>query len=325
MVHTGQHYDRAMSAVFFDELGLRAPDVDLGVGSGTHAEQTGLSMQRLEPVCRDIRPDVVLVYGDTNATLAGALVAAKMNIRLAHVEAGLRSFDRSMPEEVNRVLTDHVSSWLFCPTEVAVSNLRAEGIAEGVFNTGDVMYDAVLAFASKAREESQILDSLRLREGGFVLATIHRDFNTDNPQRLRAILDALNQMDCQVVLPAHPRLTKCMRAAGVPNPHRGSLRIVDPVGYLDMVRLEAAARVIVTDSGGVQKEAYFHRVPCVTVRPSTEWVETVAQGWNQLVDADEAGILSAVRNATPPSIPSGNPYGDGTSARRIAEIISKAR
>jgi UDP-N-acetylglucosamine 2-epimerase len=292
------------------------------VGSGTHAFQTGETMRRLEPVCLDVKPDAVLIYGDTNATLAGALVAAKLRVPLAHVEAGLRSFDRTMPEEVNRVVADRLSRWLFCPTDTAVRNLAAEGMAEAAHNVGDVMYDAALFYGGLARERSRALERLALEPGGYVLATIHRDFNTDRPDRLRAIVEGLAGCGRPVVFPVHPRTRKQIEAHGLGAvASAANLRLVEPVGYLDMVRLEAAAACIVTDSGGVQKEALFHGVPCVTVRPNTEWPETVAAGWNRLVEARAQDVAGAVRAAKPPPGPECRAFGDGQAAAKIARLL----
>ena len=327
LIHTGQHYDDNMSKLFFDEMEIPRPSHNLGVGSGSHAVQTGTGLMKLEPLCADIRPDFVLVFGDTNATLTGALVGAKIGIPVAHVEAGLRSGDRSMPEEINRIVADRLSDLLFCPTDTAVKNLAAEGMTSGVHNVGDVMYDAAVHFGQLAAERSAVLDSLSLSSGNFVLATIHRDFNTDDGGRLRAITDGLLRLGRTVVFPAHPRVRKRLAEeellAALENSE--SVRITEPVGYLDMVALEKNAAVIVTDSGGVQKEAFFHGVPCVTIRPSTEWVETVEAGWNRLVDADADAIAGAVGAARPPEGSfSAKSYGSGSSAKLIAGILKGA-
>ena len=322
LVHTGQHYDANMSRVFFDQLGLPQPDINLEVGSGSHAQQTSQIMARFEPVVLDHKPDVVLVYGDVNSTVAAALVCAKLGIRVGHVEAGLRSFDRTMPEEINRVLTDHVADLLFCPTETAVSNLAVEGIAAGVHNTGDVMLDAVLHYASVAEERSTILDELALEPRSYLLATIHRPRNTDRTENLRAILEAFSQVGETVIFPVHPRTSKVMRAEELSV--SASVRLIEPVGYLDMLQLERSARLIVTDSGGVQKEAYFLAVPCVTLRQETEWVETVEAGWNMLVKADKERILESVRGfsapATHPEV-----FGDGHAAEKIVHLLETTR
>jgi UDP-N-acetylglucosamine 2-epimerase len=319
LVHTGQHFDDDMSAVFFRDLGLPEPDHHLGVGSGNHGEQTGTMIIRIERTLLDEEPEWVLVYGDTNSTLAGALAAAKLHVRVAHVEAGLRSFNRRMPEETNRVLTDHVSSLLLCPSRTAVDNLAAEGITAGVRLVGDVMADA-LNLAAERANASRILDVHDLQSGGFLLATVHRAENTDDPATLGRILSALGSLEETVVLPAHPRTRKAMAAANLEA--SGSLRLIDPVGYLDMVRLEQNARMILTDSGGMQKEAYWLGIPCVTLREETEWVETVEHSWNVLAGSDEAKIHDAVRSFSPPAE---RPplYGDGNAASKCVEALEE--
>ncbi len=348
LVHTGQHYDYEMSGVFFDDLGLKSPDYHLGVGSGTHGYQTGEMLRRIEEVLLQEKPDLVIVYGDTNSTLAGALAAAKLHIPVAHVEAGLRSFNRRMPEEINRVLTDHISSLLFCPTQTAVENLRREGFTnvlnDGdlipypldpcplppgplVINTGDVMYDAVLLYLGLAEERSQILGRMNLRTKEYALATIHRAENTDDPERLKSIFEGLAKIAAEgltVVLPLHPRTRRALSAfasdllrSATPN-----LLIIDPVSYLDMLVLEKNARVILTDSGGVQKEAFFFRVPCVTLREETEWVETVEAGWNTLVGCDPERIVQAALEARA-GAESAWPYGDGWARERIVSILER--
>lgn len=281
MIHTGQHFDDAMSAVFFRELEMEEPAYNLGVSGQGHGAMTGRMLEGVEGVLLEERPDMVLVYGDTNSTLAGALAAAKLHIPVAHVEAGLRSFNRRMPEEVNRVLTDHVSALQFCPTSTAVENLRNEGITEGVFNTGDVMYDATLHAIRMAEAGSTIVQDLGLEPGEFAVCTLHRAENTDDPARLAAVLDWLKaQAESRlVVLPLHPRTRGALTRHGL---DLGPLRVVEPLGYFDMHALLAASAAVFTDSGGLQKEAYFHRKPCVTLRDETEWVETVQSGWNRL-------------------------------------------
>jgi UDP-N-acetylglucosamine 2-epimerase len=316
LVHTGQHYDDNMSAVFFRELDIPEPDINLGVGSGLHGAQTGGMMAGIEKVALEIKPDWVLVYGDTNSTVAAALVAAKLHIKIAHVEAGLRSFDRRMPEEINRVLTDHVSDRLFCPTDIAIRNLAREGIEAGVHLVGDVMYDAFLFNLEVARKRDSVVKTLGLEPGGFALATVHRAENADDPERLRAVLDGLDRSGLEVVLPIHPR-TRARLTGVVPE----RIRIIDPVGYLDMLALEDAATVIVTDSGGVQKEAYFLGKPCVTLRETTEWTETVQAGWNVLVGSASDRIAEAMRDFRP----SGkrlNLYGDGHASEKISRLLS---
>lgn len=301
LVHTGQHYDYTMSRVFFEELELKEPDYHLGVGSGTHGSQTGEMLKRIEDVLLKEKPDLVMVYGDTNSTLAGALAAAKLHIPVAHVEAGLRSFNKTMPEEINRVLTDHISDLLFCPTQTAVENLEREGITKGVHLVGDVMYDSVLYNVQLAEKRSEILERLHLQPKGYALATVHRAENTDHPERLRSIFQALETIAADglpVVVPLHPRTRKRLSALNLPF---NRLQIIEPVSYLEMLLLEKSAKIILTDSGGVQKEAFFFKVPCVTVRDETEWVETVELGWNVLVGCDPERIVEAGRTMRPPS------------------------
>jgi len=320
LVHTGQHYDDRMSQVFFDELGIRPPDLNLEVGSGRHGAQTGRMLAALEQVMIDQRPDWVLVYGDTNSTLAGAIAACKLHLPIAHVEAGLRSFNRQMPEEHNRVLTDHCSELLLCPTQTAVDNLATEAVTRGVHLVGDVMYDAVRHFGAIARARSRILAEVRVEEGSYHLATIHRPYNTDDAPRLLSLLAALERLDAPVVLPMHPR-TRARLQDYAPGATFERVRLIDPVGYLDMLQLEQGARTIVTDSGGVQKEAYFFGVPCFTLRPETEWVETIASGWNTLV-GDDAGELDAIVAGW--KRPGGEPpahFGAGDAADRIAALL----
>lgn len=327
MIHTGQHYDSGMSARFFSELQIPRPEYFLGIGSGGHGYQTGEMLKQLESVLIAERPAAVIVYGDTNSTLAGAVAAAKLHIPVAHVEAGLRSFNRRMPEEINRVVTDHVSSLLFCPTATARENLASEGIRKGVYRTGDVMYDAALQFAPVAERSSAILTHLGLARGRYLLATIHRAENTDDQERLSHILTALNRLsrDMEVVLPLHPRTRKMVRQYEMESLLE-PVKVIDPLGFLDMLMLIKNAAVIGTDSGGVQKEAYFHRVGCVTLRDETEWVETVEAGWNILAGADSAAaIVETVRKVLAPGarrkeIPD---YGDGRAGRRIAGAIER--
>jgi UDP-N-acetylglucosamine 2-epimerase len=322
LVHTGQHYDYEMSQVFFDELGLKSPDYHLGVGSGSHGYQTGEMLKRIEEVLIKEKPDMVMVYGDTNTTLAGALAAAKLHIPVAHVEAGLRSFNREMPEEINRVLTDHISDFLFCPTQTAVENLRREGIEKGVYLVGDVMYDAVLLYLDLAEKKSEIMERLGLKPKSYALVTVHRAENTDQPERLRSIFEGLERVaeeGLPVILPLHPRTRKQLNALGI---HTKEVQVLDPVSYLDMLVLEKNARVILTDSGGVQKEAFFFRVPCVTLREETEWVETVETGWNTLVGCDPERMVQAALEAHP-GIESVWPYGDGQAAGRIMDLLGR--
>lgn len=320
LVHTGQHYDKNMSDVFFKEMAIPKPDYMLAVGSGTHAEQTGEIMKRLEPVLIKEKPSLLLIYGDTNSTLAGALTAAKLHIPIAHVEAGLRSFNMRMPEEINRIVADRLSTLLFVPTYSAIKNLKIEGITKNVFKTGDVMYDAALFFG-KAAEKSAILKRLCLVSKKYALATIHRAENTDDKRKMAAILGALARISAtmKVVLPLHPRTRKMVAQFGL-EAKLAPLMITDPVGFLDMIQLERNACKIFTDSGGVQKEAYFHKVPCVTLRDQTEWVETVKAGWNVLADAgSEDDILRAASRQ--PARNKITEYGNGKASEEIARII----
>ncbi len=322
IVHTGQHYNYEMSQVFFEEMGIPKPDVNLGVGSGSHGWQTGQMLIRIEEVLLAEKPDWVLVYGDTNSTLAGAVAAVKLHISIAHVEAGLRSFNREMPEEHNRVLTDHCADLLFCPTQTAVDNLAKEGITENIHLVGDTMYDAVRQSVEIARRDSTILQDLGLRPKGYLLATVHRPYNTDVPENLRNILAAFAEIEEPVIFPIHPRTRKKISGLNLTNSKfKGRNPIfIDPVGYLDMLILEQNARVILTDSGGVQKEAYWFKVPCITLRSETEWVETVEAGWNVVVGSDHEKIVDAVISFKPgdyhPDL-----YGDGRGAERIVETL----
>jgi UDP-GlcNAc3NAcA epimerase len=318
LVHTGQHYDPEMSAVFFEELDIPAPDYHLGVGSGPHGRQTAQMLAGIEEVLLAERPDWVLIYGDTNSTLAGALAAVKLQIPLAHVEAGLRSFNRAMPEEHNRVLADHAADLLLCPTRTAVDNLAREGILQGVYLVGDVMYDALLHNVRLASEHSAIWERLGVERGGYYLTTIHRPANTDHPATLRTLLEVLGRLDAPVILPLHPRTRRAMRAADLHA--RGGLQVIDPVGYLDMLVLERHARAILTDSGGVQKEAYLLAVPCITLRTETEWIETVEAGWNLLVHTDPEQILRAALEFHPQGRPPPL-FGDGHAAERIVALL----
>jgi UDP-N-acetylglucosamine 2-epimerase len=328
LVHTGQHYDHGMSQVFFDELGLSEPDLNLGVGSGSHGWQTGQMLVRVEEVLLAEKPDYVLVYGDTNSTLAGALAAVKLQIPVAHVEAGMRSFNREMPEEHNRVVADHCSDLLFCPTQAGVDNLAREGITTGVHLVGDTMYDAVLQFSSMARKRSTILNDLKLEPKGYLLSTIHRPYNTDIPENLQNILSALAEIGEVIVFPVHPRTRKKITELDDPFQHGlTNIKMIEPVGYLDMLVLEENARLILTDSGGMQKEAYFFGVPCITLRPETEWVETVEAGWNVLVGPDVRIIVEAYEQATNALTKSRpNLYGDGKAGQdMVLQLLEKSK
>ncbi|MBI1730849.1 UDP-N-acetylglucosamine 2-epimerase (non-hydrolyzing) [Candidatus Acetothermia bacterium] len=323
LVHTGQHYDKELSKIFFDELSLKEPDYNLGVGSGAQGFQTGEMLKRTEGVLLNEKPDWVVVYGDTNSTLAGALAAGKLQIRVAHVEAGLRSFNRTMPEEVNRVLTDHISNLLFCPTQAAITNLANEGIVHGVHHVGDVMYDSVLHYANLAEKHALILKKLALDPRRYALATVHRAENTDDSTRLENILGALDEISARglnVVFPLHPRTRRKMKEFGLLLNHA---KAIEPVSYLEMLLLEKNAKIILTDSGGVQKEAFFFQVPCVTLRDETEWLETVESGWNQLAGTDPKRIGRATQNAQ-----SGDDqtdcYGDGRAASKIVDVLIRS-
>ncbi|WP_019937283.1 non-hydrolyzing UDP-N-acetylglucosamine 2-epimerase [Bordetella sp. FB-8] len=326
IVHTGQHYDQNMSGVFFEELDIPKPGFNLEVSGGSHGAMTGRMLEGVEKVLLQEKPDWVLIYGDTNSTLAGALAAAKLHIPVAHVEAGLRSFNMRMPEEINRILSDRISTLLFCPTDAAVANLKHEGIVDSVHNIGDVMYDVALFYRERARKQSTSLRDLGLTEGEFALATCHRAENTDDPERLGAIIGALAEIATQlpVILPLHPRTRKLLADYGM-NQKLGGIRLTDPLPFLDMVALEQAARLVLTDSGGVQKEAFFYGVPCITMREETEWVETVEAGANQLVGASRDAILNAFEIAMRQGQPNikAMPYGQGDAAVRIANLIAQ--
>ena len=333
IIHTGQHFDDNMSQVFFDELEIPKPDYHLGISGGGHGTMTGAMLQELEPLLQEIQPDWVLVYGDTNSTLAGALAASKLHVPVAHVEAGLRSYNRGMPEEINRILADQLSNILFCPTESAVENLQREGFPHQltadnkqlITNVGDVMFDAALFYGEKAEKHSRVLADHGLERGGYVLATVHRQENTEDPDRLKTIFEALREVarKMPLILPLHPRTRKQLKLF-VPQlvAHSSSLiTLIDPVGYLDMCALEKNAAVITTDSGGVQKEAYFHGVPCVTMREETEWIELVEAGWNRLAPPSTADIVEVILGAVGSRGAEGRPYGNGDAAERIVKSI----
>lgn len=323
VIHTGQHFDANMSDVFFSELGMAKPAYQLDIHGGTHGAMTGRMLEQIERVLLVKKPDAVLVYGDTNSTLAGALAAVKLHIPVAHVEAGLRSFNMTMPEEVNRILTDRISRWLFTPTTVAAQHLTREGFTtEQIIPVGDVMYDVALHHGSRVSSEGGLLHHLALKPEKYILATIHRAENTDYPERLTAIVDALSVVakDTPVVWPMHPRTRNILATMGCQL--STDLKIIDPVGYLDMVQLEKYAALIATDSGGVQKEAFFYKVPCVTLRDETEWVELVEADWNRLappVDSDT--LLSALRKSIGTTGKEIKPYGDGNAANLIVERL----
>jgi UDP-GlcNAc3NAcA epimerase len=319
IIHTGQHYDNEMSAQFFDELAIPTPDYHLGIGSGFHGAQTGRMLEAIEQVLMKERPERVIVYGDTNSTLAGALSAAKLHIPLAHVEAGLRSFNRTMPEEINRVVTDHLSDRLFCPTETARRHANNEGIMQGVEVVGDVMYDILLQVQPKINAHAQkLLSTLEVAPQAYALVTVHRAANTDNPEVMRDIACALNKLEMPIIFPVHPRTRVCLERYDIV--WRKHIRLIEPVGYVDMLALEQAAYRILTDSGGVQKEAFILGVPCVTLREETEWLETVEAGWNVLTGTRCRAIVEGVGRSMPQH-PQQNPFGNGNAATRIAQSL----
>jgi UDP-GlcNAc3NAcA epimerase len=319
IVHTGQHYDDAMSESFFRDLDIAFPDFNLAIGGGSHGAQTGAMLTELERVLLDQRPDLVVVFGDTNSTLAGALSAAKLGIPSVHVEAGLRSFNRSMPEEINRVVADHTSGYLFAPTRTAVENLRNEGLAERTHLTGDIMVDALQQNRARAAEVSRVLDNLELAPGGYSLLTLHRPYNVDDPERLQVILSRIGGLGHTVIFPVHPRTRAVMERHHALVP--ATIRLLAPQGYLDFLNLQAHARRIVTDSGGVQKEAYLLAVPCITVRPETEWVETVEQGWNLLADPADPELAARIE-AFAPAGEREPVFGENVSERMLEMIGS---
>ncbi len=324
LVHTGQHYDYKMSQIFFDEMDIPEPAINLEVGSGSHGSQTGEMLVRIEKFLLQERPDWVMVYGDTNSTLAGAIAASKLCIPIAHVEAGLRSYNKKMPEEHNRVLTDHCSNLLLCPTETGVTNLAKEGIAKGVRLVGDTMYDAVLQFAKTANERSKILNELKLKPKQYLLVTVHRAYNTDVPENLTSILSALKEMNEPVIFPVHPRTRqKIAELNGRLDFTEAStnVRLIEPVSYLDMLVLEQNARLIMTDSGGMQKEAYFFSVPCATLRPETEWLETVEAGWNVVSGVEPENIIAATQKTDWPVEQGRRLFGNGDAAQKIVDSL----
>jgi UDP-GlcNAc3NAcA epimerase len=336
-VHTGQHYDYLMNKVFFEELKLPNPDYHLGVGSGSHAKQTGLILERIEVVLQKEKPEVVMVYGDTNSTLAGALAAAKLKIPVAHVEAGLRSYNQNMPEEINRLVTDHLSTLLFCPTTQSVRNLLKEGIKDGetliVKKVGDVMYDSILYYSKIAEKKPTILHDLNvvnpesgIRNPNYYLATLHRAENTDDPKKLKSIFGALNEIGekTPVILPLHPRTKKMMKVYRLFSKFK-NIRFIEPVSYLGMLQLEKNAKAILTDSGGVQKESYWFGVPCFTLREETEWVETIKSKWNSLVGTEAERIVKKVRHMEVRGryLKRHGLFGDGKAGEKIVRILMR--
>jgi UDP-N-acetylglucosamine 2-epimerase len=318
LVHTGQHYDEKMSANFFDELSIPKPNYNLGIGGGTQVWQLAQMISQIGEIVQKVEPGLILVYGDTTSTLAGALAANKMNIKLAHVEAGLRSYNRSMPEENNRVLTDHISDFLFVPSNSAINNLQKENIYDGIFNTGDVMFDAVLANIEKAESSSDILDKLELTTKKYYFVTLHRPYNVDNISTLTSILSALNQLEYPVVLPIHPRTLKNIKQNNIETGK--NVIVIEPIGYLDSLLLQKNALKVVTDSGGIQKEAYYLNTPCVTLRPETEWVETVEIGANIIVPSrKKEEIIKAINYKQ--SWANKDIYGNGNASMKILDIL----
>jgi UDP-N-acetylglucosamine 2-epimerase (non-hydrolysing)/UDP-GlcNAc3NAcA epimerase len=318
IVHTGQHYDDELSRIFFEELGVPAPAHELNAGGGSNTAQTARILGALEPVLSELDPELVLVYGDTNSTLAGALAARQAGFPVGHVEAGMRSFDREMPEELNRVLTDHASDLLLCSTETAVDNLEREGVAGEAHLVGDVMADVSLAFRDIAEERSDVLDGLGLEPGSYLVATAHRAGNVDRVERLEQLAELLAAMPEPLILPLHPRTRLRLQDAGLMD-RLGAVRVVPPLGYLDFLKLARHSSAVLTDSGGVQKEAYLLGVPCVTLRDTTEWVETVESGWNVLVDLDRGAALAALERNPPPERP--ELYGGGHAAERVCDVV----
>jgi UDP-GlcNAc3NAcA epimerase len=322
IIHTGQHFDKNMSNVFFTELEIPHPNYNLEIASLSHGAMTGRMLESIELILIDEQPDYVLIYGDTNSTLAGALAASKLHIPIAHVEAGLRSFNMKMPEEINRILSDKISNLLFCPTETAVENLKNEGIINGVHNVGDVMYDVTLHYREQAKTKVE-LNLWNIKEGDYALCTIHRAENTDNISRLQSIFSALKEIakELPIILPIHPR-TKQKIHSLKKEAWLNNITILEPLPYLEMLRLEMSAKVILTDSGGIQKEAFFHEVPCVTLRDETEWVETIEMGWNKIVGADKHKMLNAFKSCEEAIIGTKSfSYGDGNTANKILEIL----
>lgn len=333
LVHTGQHYDSNMSDIFFNELNIPKPDYNLAVGSGRHGKQTAKMLEGIEEILLNEKPDALLVYGDTNSTLAGALAASKLHIKVYHAEAGLRSFNKLMPEEQNRILTDHISDLLFCPTETAVNHLKNEGITKGVSLTGDIMYDAVLrnisiakakyqnhAWVKEIADENQI--NLSISDKKYYLATVHRAENTDSPEKLKTIFKAFNSLDKPVILPLHPRTKNIINNMGI---SLNNIILIKPVGYLLMLYLTANAHMVITDSGGLQKEAYFLRTPCTTLRDQTEWVETLVKNWNILTPIDYNQIINTVLRKFDLNTPQLNAFGEGNAASKICEAIIRSK
>ena len=321
MIHTGQHYNPEMSLRFFDDLDIPEPDYNLGVGSGRHGAQTAAMLKSLEEVYLKEKPDAILVYGDTNSTLAGALAAVKLHIPVAHVEAGLRSFNRKMPEEINRLLTDHISRWLFTPSETSNKNLKLEGITDNVHIVGDIMLDSILKYSEKANKSSSILVDLDIKNNEYYIATVHRPENTDDKYQLESIFQVFSELDKKVILPLHPRTKNRMEEFSLRVSE--NVKVIEPAGYLDMLHLMQNSKSVLTDSGGVQKEAYYLKVPCITLRSETEWTETVNAGWNTVANNDKEIILSVTdRSDEIRSVPHPDFYGNGNTSTEIVRILS---
>jgi len=320
-IHTGQHYDYQMNKIFFDQLNIPEPDYHLDIGSGSHGYQIGEMLKKIEDVLIKEKPDLVLTYGDTNSTLAGALAASKLHIRTAHVESGLRSFDRSMPEEINRILTDHCSDILFCPTKNAVENLKNEGITENVYLTGDVMVDSLLYNRDIAEKKSNILFELGLKSKQYLVATIHRASNTDSENNLKNIVDAFSELNETIVFPLHPRTEKFLKTYGLYDKLKSSVILTKPLGFFEFINLMSHAKMMLTDSGGIQKETYVLKVPCITLRENTEWVETIEDKWNVLVGTDKSKIIEMVYRFTPSLNTHSNRFGNGNASGIIASKL----
>jgi UDP-N-acetylglucosamine 2-epimerase len=323
IIHTGQHYDYEMSKLFFEQLNIPKPDYHLNVGSGTHGYQTGEMLKRIEEILIAEKPDLVLTYGDTNSTLAGALAASKMHVKTGHIEAGLRSFDKSMPEEINRIITDHCSDLLFCPTKTAVNNLKSEGITSGVYLTGDVMVDCLLKYIEVAEEKTTILEDLGIDRKRYLVVTIHRASNTDNRANLEQIVGALSEINEPIIFPIHPRTRKRLIEFGLYDKliNQKNIKVIQPAGYLEFLMLMKNARIIITDSGGIQKEAYILKVPCITLRENTEWVETVQDGWNVLVGAKKETIVN-VCSVEESNKSYNNHFGRGNASGKIVQYLN---
>lgn len=325
LIHTGQHYDYQMNKIFFEQLNIPEPDYHLDIGSGSHGYQTGEMLKKIEEVLIKEKPDLVLTYGDTNSTLAGSLAASKLHIKTAHVESGLRSFDKSMPEEINRIITDHCSDILFCPTKNAVENLKNEGITENVFLTGDVMVDSLLYNRKIAENKSTILKDLGLKSKEYLVATIHRASNTDNEENLKNIVDAFSELNETIIFPLHPRAEKFLKIYGLFDKLKSSVILIKPLGFFEFIKLMDHAKMILTDSGGVQKEAYVLKVPCITLRENTEWVETIEDKWNVLVGTDKGKLIKMVNEFSPQFTINTEKFGTGSASKCISFIVGKLK